>query len=158
MRHAKVKKRVIEPDTIYNSFMVAKLINYIMESGKKTIAQNQVYKAFEILGTKAGEEPLKSFEKAIQNVGPKVEVKARRVGGANYQVPVEVRAERRLALALRWIIEAARKRSNKEYHTFAEKLAAELLDAAQNQGEAIRKREIALKQAEANKAFGHFRW
>ena len=157
MRHAKVKKRVIEPDTIYNSFMVAKLINYIMESGKKTIAQNQVYKAFEILGTK-GEEPLKAFERAIQNVGPKVEVKARRVGGANYQVPVEVRAERKLSLALRWIIEAARKRSNKEYHTFAEKLAAELWDAAQNQGEAIRKREIALRQAEANKAFGHFRW
>ena len=157
MRHAKVKKRVIEPDTIYNSFMIAKLINYIMESGKKTVAQHQVYTALELLGKK-GEEPLKAFEKAIQNVGPKVEVKARRVGGANYQVPVEVRPERRLSLALRWIIEASRKRSNKEYHSFAEKLAAELWDAAQNQGEAIRKREIALKQAEANKAFGHFRW
>ena len=94
----------------------------------------------------------------MQNVGPKVEVKAKRIGGANYQVPVEVRAERRVALSLRWTIEAARKRSNKEYHSFAEKLAAELWDASQNLGEAIRKRDIALKQAEANKAFSHFRW
>lgn len=157
MRHAKVQKRVIAPDTIYNSYVVAKLINYIMIDGKKTIAQAQVYNAFKLLEEK-GEEPLKAFEKAMQNVGPKVEVKARRIGGANYQVPVEVRPERRMSLSLRWIIEAARKRPNKEYHTFAEKLAAELLDAIQNQGEAVRKREIALKQAEANKAFGNFRW
>jgi small subunit ribosomal protein S7 len=157
MRHAKIQKRIIAPDTIYNSFVVAKLINYIMIDGKKTVAQGQVYKAFELLKEK-GEDPLKAFEKAMQNVGPKIEVKARRIGGANYQVPVEVRAERRMSLALRWIIEAARKRSNKEYHTFAEKLAAELMDAIQGQGDAIRKREIALKQAEANKAFGSFRW
>lgn len=157
MRHAKVQKRQINPDTIYGNVIVAKLINYIMRDGKKTIAQAQVYKAFDLLKEK-GEEPLKAFEKAMQNVGPKVEVKARRIGGANYQVPTEVRAERRVSLALRWIIEAARKRPNKEYHTFAEKLAAELMDALNNQGEAIRKREIALKQAEANKAFGHFRW
>ncbi len=157
MRHAKVTKRVIAPDTIYNSFVVAKLINYIMIDGKKTIAQTQVYNAFKIIEAK-GEDPLKAFEKAMQNVGPKIEVKARRIGGANYQVPTEVRAERRMSLALRWIIEAARKRANKEYHTFAEKLAAELMDALQNQGEAVRKREIALKQAEANKAFSSFRW
>ncbi len=157
MRHAKVTKRVIAPDTIYNSFVVAKLINYIMIDGKKTIAQAQVYKAFKILEEK-GEEPLKAFEKAMQNVGPKIEVKARRIGGANYQVPTEVRAERRMSLALRWIIEAARKRPNKEYHTFAEKLAAELLAALANEGEAVRKRELALKQAEANKAFSSFRW
>ncbi len=157
MRHAKVTKRIIAPDTIYNSFVVAKLINYIMIDGKKTIAQAQVYKAFKIIEEK-GEDPLKAFEKAMQNVGPKVEVKARRIGGANYQVPVEVRAERRMSLALRWLIESARKRANKEYHTFAEKLAAELLDAIAGQGEAIRKREIALKQAEANKAFGNYRW
>lgn len=157
MRHAKVTKRQIAPDTIYNSFVVAKLINYIMIDGKKTIAQAQVYNAFKMLEEK-GEDPLKAFEKAMQNVGPKVEVKARRIGGANYQVPVEVRAERRMSLALRWIIEAARKRSNKEFHTFAEKLAAELMDAIAGQGEAIRKREIALKQAEANKAFGNYRW
>ncbi|MGH7203263.1 MAG: 30S ribosomal protein S7 [Candidatus Levyibacteriota bacterium] len=157
MRHAKVQKRQINPDTVYNNVVVAKLINYVMRDGKKTVAQSQVYKAFDLLQEK-GEEPLKAFEKAMQNVGPKVEVKARRIGGANYQVPVEVRHERRVALALRWLIDAARKRSNKEYHTFAEKLAAELMDALQNQGEAIRKRELALKQAEANKAFGHFRW
>lgn len=157
MRHAKIQKRIIPNDTIYNSYVVAKLINYIMIDGKKTVAQAQVYKAFDLLKEK-GEDPLKAFEKAVQNVGPKVEVKARRIGGANYQVPVEVRADRRMSLALRWIIEAARKRPNKEYHTFAEKLAAELMAAFQNEGEAIRKREIALKQAEANKAFGSFRW
>ena len=157
MRHAKVEKRQIAPDTIYSNVIVAKLINYIMRDGKKTVAQAQVYKAFDLLSEK-GEEPLKAFEKALQNVGPKIEVKARRIGGANYQVPVEVRHDRRVALALRWIIEAARKRPNKEYHTFAEKLAAELMDALQNQGEAIRKRELALKQAEANKAFSSFRW
>jgi small subunit ribosomal protein S7 len=128
-----------------------------MHDGKKTVAQAQVYKAFDILKEK-GEDPLKTFEKAVANVGPKVEVKARRIGGANYQVPIEVRPERRMGLALRWIIEAARKRSNKEYHTFAEKLAAELLDAIQSQGEAVRKREIALRQAEANRAFSHFRF
>src|SRR4029077_10249364 len=105
-----------------------------------------------------GEDPVKVFEKAMQNVGPKVEVRARRVGGANYQVPVEVRHERKIALALRWIIEASRKRPNKEYHSYAAKLAAELSDASQNLGEAIRKRDITLKQAEANRAFSHFRW
>jgi small subunit ribosomal protein S7 len=157
MRHAKITKRKIAPDTLYASVTVAKLINYIMHDGKKTIAQGQVYAAFDVLKAK-GEDPLKAFEKAVLTVGPKVEVKARRVGGANYQVPVEVRHERKLSLALRWMIEAARKRSNKEFHTFAEKLAAEILAATQNEGEAVRKRDIALKQAEANKAFGHFRW
>lgn len=157
MRHAKVQKRIVPNDTIYNSYVVAKLINYIMIDGKKTVAQAQVYNAFKLLEAK-GEDPLKAFEKAVANVGPKIEVKARRIGGANYQVPVEVRPARRMGLALRWIIEAARKRPNKEYHTFAEKLAAELLDAIQNTGEAVRKRELALKQAEANKAFSSFRW
>jgi small subunit ribosomal protein S7 len=157
MRHAKVQKRQIAPDTIYNSVMVAKLINYIMHDGKKTVAQAQVYNAFKLIEAK-GEEPVKAFERALQNVGPKIEVKARRIGGANYQVPTEVRHDRRMSLALRWIIEAARKRQNKEYHTFAEKLAAEIFDALQNQGDAIRKREIALKQAEANRAFSSFRW
>lgn len=157
MRHAKVVKRQITPDTLYNSVIVAKLINYIMQDGKKSIAQSQVYKAFAII-EQTGENPLKAFEKAVQNVGPKVEVKARRLGGANYQVPVEVKHERRIALALRWMIEAARKRSNKEFHTFAEKLATEIQAAMNNEGEAIRKRDIALKQAEANRAFAHFRW
>jgi small subunit ribosomal protein S7 len=157
MRHAKVQKRKIAPDTIYNNQLVAKLINYVMRDGKKTVAQAQVYGALSILSEK-GEEPMKVFEKAVQNVGPKVEVKAKRVGGANYQVPVEVKHERRMALALRWIIEAARKRPSKEFHTFAEKLATELTAAMQNEGEAVRKRDIALRQAEANKAFSNFRW
>jgi small subunit ribosomal protein S7 len=157
MRHAKVQKRQINPDTLYNNVSVAKLINYIMRDGKKTTAQTQVYNAFDII-SKKGEDPMKAFDKAIQNIGPKVEVKARRIGGANYQVPVEVKHERRMALALRWMIDAARKRSNKEYHTFADKLAAEVLAAINNEGEAVRKREIALRQAEANKAFSHFRW
>lgn len=158
MRHAKIQKRQIKPDTLYNSVVVAKLINYIMIDGKKTIAQDNVYAALNLLAQKGNGEAMQLFDKALQNVGPKVEVKAKRIGGANYQVPVEVRPERRTALALRWIIEAARKRSNREYRTFAEKLAAELFDATQNLGEAIRKKEVALKQAEANKAFAHFRW
>lgn len=157
MRHAKIKKRQVAPDTLYNSAYVAKLINYVMRDGKKTIAQAQVYKAFELLQEK-GEDPLKAFEKALQNVGPKVEVKARRIGGANYQVPTEVKHERRMSLALRWIIEAARKKSNSEFHSFAEKLAAEITAAVNGEGDAVRKRELALKQAEANKAFGNFRW
>jgi small subunit ribosomal protein S7 len=157
MRHSKIKKRQTEPDVIYNNVTVAKLINYIMRDGKKTVAQNQIYSAFEIL-KKKGNDPLVTFEKALAQVGPKVEVKARRVGGANYQVPVEVKAERRTSLALRWIIDAADKRPNKEYHTFAEKIAAEILDATQSLGEAVKKRDVALKQAEANKAFSSFRW
>jgi len=158
MRHAKIKKRITPPDTLYNSVIIAKLINYIMMSGKKTVAQDQIYAALEVLAKKGNGDAMQLFDKAIQNVGPKVEVKARRIGGANYQVPVEVRPERRNSLALRWIIEAARKRSNREFHSFAEKLAAELYDAGQNLGEAVRKRDVMLKQAEANKAFGHFRW
>jgi small subunit ribosomal protein S7 len=158
MRHAKIQKRQINPDTIYNSTIIAKFINYIMIDGKKTVAQEQVYKALAILAEKGKGDALELFDKAIQNVGPKVEVKAKRIGGANYQVPVEVRPERKTALALRWIIEAARKRPNKDFHSFAAKLAGELFDATLNQGDAIRKKEVALKQAEANKAFAHFRW
>jgi len=157
MRHAKVVKRVTDPDKIYANVMVAKLINRIMHDGKKTTAQKRVYNAFDLIKQK-DQDPMQVFEKAIQNVGPKIEVKARRIGGANFQVPTEVRHDRRMALALRWIVEAARKRPNKEYHTFDEKLAAEFLAAANNEGDAIRKRDITLKQAEANKAFAHFRW
>ena len=157
MRHKKVQKRKIAPDTLYNSVLIAKLINYVMTDGKKTIAQKQVYDALALLAQK-GDDALNLFDKAMQNVGPKVEVKAKRIGGANYQVPVEVKHERRTALALRWIIAAARKRSNKEYHSFSEKLSAELFDATQNLGEAVKKRDIMLRQAEANRAFGHFRW
>ena len=157
MRHAKVQKRQVNVDPIYTNVMVTKLINNIMKDGKKTVAQTLVYNAFKLISQKE-QDPMQIFEKALQNVGPKVEVKARRIGGANFQVPTEVRSDRRSALALRWIIEAARKRPNKEYHTFEEKLAAELTAAANNEGEAVRKRDLALRQAEANKAFSHFRW
>jgi len=157
MRHAKIQKRETSPDKIYGNVMVAKLINRIMEDGKKSVAEKRVYNAFELIKAKE-QDPMQIFERAIQNVGPKVEVKARRIGGANFQVPSEVRHDRRMALALRWIVEAARKRSNKEFHTFDEKLAAEFNAAANNEGEAIRKRDTTLKQAEANKAFAHFRW
>ena len=155
MRHNKItKKREVEADAVYNSRIVAKLINNIMKDGKKTVAAGIVYDTFELLAKK--EDPLSLFEKAIQNVGPKTEIKARRVGGASYQIPLEVRGERRTALALRWIIEAARAKSNKDFHTFAEKLASEIIEASQNQGEAIKKRDNVHRMADANKAFAHF--
>ncbi len=157
MRHAKVAKRTIEPDKVYNSIMVAKFVNRIMRNGKKSVAQERIYNAFNLL-TEKGNNALELFEKAIQNVAPKVEVRAKRIGGANYQVPVEVRADRKNALAIRWIIEAARKRSNKEFRSFEEKLAAELLAAANGEGEAMKKKDVMHKQAEANRAFAHFRW
>ncbi len=155
-RNAKVtKKRRLDPDAVYGSVLVSKLVNSIMKDGKKTVAQSLVYKTFELMAEK--EEPLSLFEKAIQNVGPKIEIKARRVGGANYQIPIEVRGERKTALAMRWIIEAARAKPNKDFHTFAEKLASEIMDAAGNAGEAIKKRDNVHRMAEANKAFSHFR-
>lgn len=157
MRHKKVKKREIEADKLYKSKLVAKFINNLMIDGKKTVAQGLLYKAFDILSKKE-KEPLEVFEKALQTVSPRQEVKARRVGGANYQVPIEVRGERKISLAIRWIIEAARKKSNKDYHTFEEKLAIELLDASNNMGDAIKKRDTVHKMAEANRAFAHFRW
>ncbi len=154
-----VTKRIkVDNDPVYDNLLVAKFINRLMYSGKKTIAQNTVYKAFDILKEKGEQDPLAAFEKAIDTVSPKVEVKARRIGGAAYQVPQEVRGPRRISLAIRWILEAARKRSNAEHKTFAEKLAAEILDVNKNAGEAIRKRDVAHKMAEANKAFSHFRF
>lgn len=128
-----------------------------MKSGQKTVAQKVFYGALEILG-KDNQNPLLVFESAIQNVGPKQEVKSKRVGGANYQVPMDVRPERRMSLAIRWIIEAARSRSNKEYHKFEEKLAAELLDASKNEGAAVKKRDTVQRMADANRAFSHFRF
>lgn len=157
MRHKKVEKRKIKADLLYNNMLVAKFTNCLMMDGKKSIAQKQIYQAFDLIKEK-GSEPLEVFEKALQTIAPKVEVKARRVGGASYQVPIEVRNERKTSLAIRWILESARKRSNSEFHTFAEKLAQELLDASQNQGEAIKKRDTMHRQAEANRAFAHFRW
>jgi len=157
MRHKKVTKREVLPDELYASQLVTKFINNIMRDGKKTVAQSVVYGAFDLL-KEQGHNPLDVFAKAILNVGPKQEVIARRVGGASYQVPQPVKAERRVSLAMRWIIEAATKRPSKELHTFKEKLSAELLAALNNEGEAIRKRDIMQKQAEANRAFSHFRF
>lgn len=151
------QKRKIDADKIYNSFLVAKFINSLMKNGQKTVARKVFYNALEILG-KDNENPLLVFESAIQNVGPRQEVKSKRVGGANYQVPMDVRPERRTSLAIRWILEAARARSNKEYHKFEEKLAAEFLEASQNAGAAIKKRDNVQRMADANRAFSHFRF
>jgi len=156
MRHKKVQKRKIEEDKVYQSNLVAKFINRMMKDGKKSVAEKSFYDSFELL--KKDGDPLALFEAAINNVGPRTEVKAKRVGGANYQVPQEVRGDRRLSLAIRWILEAARARSSRDFHTFAEKLAAEILDATKNEGAAIKKRDTILRMAEANKAFGHFRF
>ena len=151
------KKRQIDPDSVYGSVKVAKFINYIMRNGKKSVAQKIVYKTFKNI-TEKGLDPLEVLDKAIQNVAPNMEVKPRRLGGASYLVPIEVRPERKLFLALNWIIKAAKSRSSKQYKTFIEKLTAELLDAAQGQGGAVEKRAEVERLAEANKAFAHYRW
>lgn len=158
MRHAKTQKRVTIADPVYKSRLVTKFINTLMKDGRKTVAQDLVYGTLSLLKEKGNTEPLEVLEKAVSNVGPRMEVKARRVGGASYQVPTEVRGDRKATLAIRWIITAARARSNKDFHTFQEKFSSELLDASNNQGEAIKKRDNALRAAEANKAFAHFRW
>lgn len=144
-------------DPVFGNRLLTRFINRVMVSGKKRVAEEIVYKALDIIKEK-GEDPIKVFETAINNAGPKMEVKARRVGGASYQVPTEVRGDRRMALAMRWIVQFANKRSTKEYKGFAEKLAAELLDAAKNQGEAIKKRDAVHRTADANRAFAHFKW
>ena len=148
------KKNVV-PDPKFNSTIIPKLINNIMYDGKRGVAAKIVYDAIEKIKTKSKDEPINIFNEAINNIKPTVEVRSRRVGGATYQVPVEVKAKRGQALALRWLMDATRKRKNK---TMAEKLYAELLDASQNKGSAIKKREDTHKMAESNKAFAHFRW
>ena len=148
-------KKIITPDPIFKSTIIPKLINSIMYDGKKVVAAKIIYDAIEKIKSKTKEEPINVFNEAINNIKPTVEVRSRRVGGATYQVPVEVKAKRGQALALRWLMDATRKRKNK---TMAEKLYAELLDASQNKGSAIKKREDTHKMAESNKAFAHFRW
>ncbi|KKR33665.1 MAG: 30S ribosomal protein S7 [Candidatus Gottesmanbacteria bacterium GW2011_GWA2_41_12] len=156
-RSGKIKKRITNTDAVYGNKLLAKFINRVMRSGKKSVAQGQVYGALELIKAK-NLDPLTIFQQAVQNVGPRMEVKARRVGGASYQVPMEVRGERRISLAIRWIIQASNNKSNKEFHSFAEKLSQELMDAANNAGEAIKKRDGMQRNADANKAFSHFRW
>ncbi|MFH0750092.1 MAG: 30S ribosomal protein S7 [Candidatus Gottesmanbacteria bacterium] len=157
MRSAKNYKKILPADPIYGNRLLTRFINRVMISGKKRTAEHQVYRALDIIKEK-GEDPMNIFENALNIVGPKIEVKARRVGGASYQVPMEVRGDRRIALAIRWIVSFAAKRSNKEYKTYAEKLAAELMDASKGVGEAIKKRDTMLRAAEANRAFAHFKW
>lgn len=158
MRSKKAPKRILTPDPIFNSKLVQRFINKVMADGKKSIAQSLVYKALEQIKESSKQDPVSIFEKAIQNVSPKMEVRPRRVGGASYQVPIEVRGDRKEALAIRWILDASRKRSNKEFHTFDKKLAQELMDAANSTGVAIKKRDDTQKVAAANRAFAHFRW
>lgn len=154
-RKGHVAKRDVLPDPIYNSKLVSRLINNIMQDGKKGTAQTILYNAFDLIAEKTGREPMEVFEEAIENIMPILEVKARRIGGANYQVPVEVRPERRITLGLRWLVQYSRSRGEK---TMEQRLANEIIDAANNTGASVKKREDTHKMAEANKAFAHFRW
>lgn len=154
-RKGHIAKRDVLVDPIYNSKLVTRLINKIMLDGKKGIAQNILYNAFAAIEEKSGKQPMEVFEKALDNVMPELELKMRRVGGANYQVPVEVSDERRLTLGLRWIVNYARLRNEK---TMEQRLAAEIMDAANGQGASVKKKDDTHKMAEANKAFAHYRW
>jgi len=154
-RRRAAEKRKILPDPKYKDLVVAKFTNSLMLDGKKSMAESIIYDAFDLIEKKAGQDPLKTFLEAIENVKPGVEVRSRRVGGATYQIPIEVRSERRQALAIRWIVDLARQRSE---DTMTERLSGELLDASNNRGAAVKKREDTHKMAEANKAFSHYRW
>lgn len=154
-RKGPVPKRDVLPDPIYSSKLVTRLINRIMIDGKRGVAQKILYNAFNLIKERSGKEPMEVFEQAIKNIMPVLEVKARRVGGSNYQVPVEVKPERRTALGLRWLVHYSRLRGEK---TMEERLAAEIMDASNNTGAAVKKREDTHKMAEANKAFAHYRW
>lgn len=153
-RHA-AEKRPINPDPKFNDWVITKFMNVMMLQGKKSVAENNLYGAFDIIQEKTKQDPVRAFHTALDNVKPSVEVRSRRVGGATYQVPTEVREDRRLALAIRWLISAARNRSEK---TMRERIAAELMDAQNERGAAVKKREDTHRMAEANKAFSHFRW
>ena len=155
MRKRRATKRDVLADPIYNSKLVTKLVNRLMYDGKKGVAQTILYDAFDMIKEKTGSEPMEVYEKALENLKPALEVKSRRVGGANYQVPVEVRADRSEALALRWLVQYARLRGG---HSMAENLANEIIDASNGVGAAVKKREDTHRMAEANKAFAHFRW
>jgi len=154
-RRAGATKRKIQGDPVYGDYALAKVINQVMLDGKKSLAERIVYDALEIIRNKTGQDPIDVFHKAMDNVMPVLEVKARRVGGANYQVPIEVRPDRRLTLAVRWIVNFARQRGGK---SMEEKLAAELMEAAEGTGSSVKKKEDTHRMAEANKAFAHYRW
>jgi len=154
-RRAAAQQRPIEPDSVHRSKLVQQVINKVMLDGKKSVAEGIVYGALDTIEARAKRDPLGVFHDALNNVKPGIEVRSRRVGGATYQVPVEVRMERRQALAIRWLIDAARKRGE---HTMEERLSSELMDAANNRGTAVKKREDTHRMAEANRAFSHYRW
>ena len=154
-RKKRAPKRIFYPDSKYESFVLAKFINFIMQDGRKSTAERVIYTALDQIKNKTKEDPIKIFNDAINNIRPNLEVRSRRVGGATYQVPVEVKTKRSQTLALRWLLAASRKRKNK---TMSDKLFSELLDASQNKGSAIKKREDTHKMAESNKAFAHYRW
>jgi small subunit ribosomal protein S7 len=154
-RRREVPKREVLPDPLYNSQLVTKFVNVVMRDGKKTVAERILYDALETIRQRSGDDPMKVFKRAVENVKPAVEVKSRRVGGSTYQVPVEVRPTRRLALSMRWIIQSAQKRGEK---TMKLRLANELLEAAEMRGAAVKKKEDTHRMAEANKAFAHYRW
>lgn len=158
MRSKQARRRVTRPDSKYNSIEVAKLINRTMIGGKKTVAQKQVYDALEIIKTTTKQDPVEVLKSALEMIKPRMEVRSRRVGGAAYQVPMPVSPRRQFSLSIRWLVEVAGKKSNSQYHTFAEKLAAEILEASSGEGATIKKKEDTHKMAEANKAFAHFRW
>ncbi len=155
-RKGRVPLRVITPDPVFDLVMVHRLINKVTTRGKKSVGSRAVYGAFDIIKEKSGQDPVKVFEKALGNIMPLLEVRPRRVGGATYQVPIEVRPERRTSLGIRWLV--AYSRARKDRRAFADKLAAEILDASVNQGSSVKKREDIHKMAEANKAFAHYRW
>jgi small subunit ribosomal protein S7 len=158
MRAKRPKIREVEPDLKYQSVKVTKVINRVMIDGKKSVAQRQVYIAMELVAEKIGKKPLDILEEVLRVITPQMEVRSRRVGGAAYQVPMPIRGRRSLSLSIRWLVQEANKRSNKQYHSFGEKLAAEMMDALNNAGGAVAKRDAAHRMAESNKAFAHFRW
>jgi small subunit ribosomal protein S7 len=157
-RKGTIKPRKIEIDPIYGSYMVTKLINRSMCDGKKSVAMREIHKALEIIKEKTGEDPITVFDRAMENIKPTMEVRAKRVGGAAYQVPAPVRGERRESLGIRWLVAAANSKSNTEFHSYAEKMAAELIDASKGEGVTVKKRQEVERVAESNKAFSHFRW
>ncbi|KKQ92069.1 MAG: 30S ribosomal protein S7 [Candidatus Woesebacteria bacterium GW2011_GWB1_39_10] len=157
-RKGQIKLKIADVDPIYGSRLLTKLINRSMKDGKKSVSRREVYGAMELIREKSGEDPVIIFDRAMENIKPTMEVRPRRVGGAAYQVPQQVRGPRRESLGIRWLVAAANSKSNTEFHTYADKLASEIMDAAKGEGVSVKKRTDVEKVAEANKAFSHFRW
>lgn len=157
-RKGPAKLRIPEVDPIYGSRVITKLINRSMKDGKRSVAAKEIYEAFEIIREKTQSDPVKVFDTAMENIKPTMEVRPRRVGGAAYQVPIQVRGPRRESLAIRWLVAAANSKPNSDFHTYAEKMAAEIIDASKGEGVSVKKRQDVERVAEANKAFAHFRW